>query len=212
MTLKLETIVNGPFQENCYLVWDEQTKEAIFVDPGDEAERLIRTARFLGVDVKAVYNTHGHIDHAGAAASVCEAFGVPFAMHQADEFLLEGLPEQARMFGIPPMKVPRVDIGLKDGDTVAVGSAVGRVIHTPGHTPGGVCFLFGGVALVGDTLFAGSIGRTDLPGGSTRQLLASIRDRLLTLPEDTRALSGHGPATSIGIEKEHNPFLNGRWM
>jgi glyoxylase-like metal-dependent hydrolase (beta-lactamase superfamily II) len=212
MTLKFETIVNGPFQENCYLVWEEETKQAIFVDPGDEAQRLIRTARFLGLDVKAVYNTHGHIDHAGAAAAVCEAFGVQFAMHPADAFLLEGLPEQARMFGLKPMAVPRVDRALKDGDTLAVGSVVGQVIHTPGHTPGGVCFRFGGVVLVGDTLFAGSIGRTDLPGGSTRELLASIRDRLLVLPEDTRALSGHGPATSIGTEKEHNPFLDGRWQ
>ena len=212
MTLKFETILNGPFQENCYLVWEEETKQGIFVDPGDEAERLIRTARFLGVEVKAVYNTHGHIDHAGAAAAVCEAFGIPFAMHPADAFLLEGLPEQARMFGLPPIAAPRLDRELADGDTVSVGNAIGEVIHTPGHTPGGVCFKFGGVVLVGDTLFAGSIGRTDLPGGSTRQLLASIRDRLLVLPEETRALSGHGPATSIGIEKEHNPFLDGRWQ
>jgi hydroxyacylglutathione hydrolase len=211
MSLKIETIVNGPFQENCYLVWEEETKAAIFVDPGDEAARLIRTARFQGVEVTGVYNTHGHIDHAGAAAAVCEAFGVPFAMHPADAFLLEGLPEQARMFGLPPMAVPRLDIELADGDTLTVGNTVGQVIHTPGHTPGGACFRFGGVVLVGDTLFAGSIGRTDLPGGSTRQLLAAIRDRLLVLPDETRALSGHGPATSIGTEKKHNPFLDGHW-
>jgi glyoxylase-like metal-dependent hydrolase (beta-lactamase superfamily II) len=212
MTLKFETIVNGPFQENCYLVWEEESKAAIFVDPGDEAPRLVRTARFLGLDVKGVYNTHGHIDHAGAAAAVCKEFGVKFAMHPADAFLLEGLPEQARMFGLPPMAAPRLDVELKDGDHVAVGGAVGEVIHTPGHTPGGVCFRFGGVVLVGDTLFAGSVGRTDLPGGSTRQLLAAIRERLLVLPGETRVLSGHGPATSIGIEKEHNPFLDGAWQ
>ena len=211
MTLKIETIVNGPFQENCYLVWEEETKQAIFVDPGDEAERLIRTARFLGVDVKAVFNTHGHIDHAGAAAAVCDAFGVPFAIHPADAFLLEGLPEQALMFGLEPMAVPRIGRELADGGTLSIGNTVGEVIHTPGHTPGGVCFRFGDVVFVGDTLFAGSVGRTDLPGGSTRQLLSSIKDRLLTLPGETRALSGHGPATSIGIEKEHNPFLSGRW-
>ena len=209
MTLKIETIVNGPFQENCYLVWEEESKQAIFVDPGDEAQRLIGTARTLGLDVKGVFNTHGHIDHAGAAAEVCAAFGVPFAMHPADAFLLEGLPEQARMFGLPPMAVPRLDRELADGSTFAVGSAAGEVIHTPGHTPGGVCFRFDGVVFVGDTLLAGSIGRPDLPGGSTRQLLTSIRDRLLVLPEGTRALSGHGPATSIGTEKKHNPFLDG---
>jgi hydroxyacylglutathione hydrolase len=210
MTLKFETIVNGPIQGNCYLVWEEESKQAIFVDPGDEAERLIRTARFLALDVKAVYATHGHIDHAGAAAAVSEAFGVPFAMHPADAFWLDGLPEQARMFGLPPTAVPRIGRELADGDTVAVGSAVGAVIHTPGHSPGGVCFLFGDVLLAGDTLFAGSIGRSDLPGGSGRQLLASIRDRLLALPDDTRVLPGHGPATSIGIEKKHNPYLGGR--
>ena len=212
MTLKIETIVNGPFQENCHIVWEEESKAAIVVDPGDEAERLIRAARFLALDVKAVYNTHGHIDHAGAAAPVCEAFGVPFAMHPADEFLLEGLPDQARMFGLPPMRAPRLDRPLADGDAIELGSARGEVIHTPGHTPGGVCFRFGEVLLVGDTLFAGSVGRTDLPGGSTRQLLAAIRDRLLVLPESCRVLSGHGPATSIGVEKKHNPFLDGSWI
>jgi hydroxyacylglutathione hydrolase len=212
MTLKIEMIVNGPFQENCYLVWEEESKAAIFIDPGDEAERLLRTARFEDLDVRGVYATHGHIDHAGAAAAVCEALRVPFAIHPADAFLLEGLPDQARMFGLPPIAVPRVDRELKEGDAVEIGGARGEVICTPGHTPGGVCFRFGDVVFVGDTLFAGSVGRTDLPGGSTRQLLQSIRERLLVLPDGVRAFSGHGPATSIGYEKKHNPFLDGRWQ
>jgi hydroxyacylglutathione hydrolase len=212
MTLKIETIVNGPFQENCYLAWEEETKAAILIDPGDEAARLVRTARFLGVDVKGVYATHGHIDHAGAAAAVCEALSAPFAIHPADGFLLDGLPDQARMFGLPPIVAPRVDRELADGDAIEFGGLRGEVICTPGHTPGGVCFRFGDVVFVGDTLFAGSVGRTDLPGGSTRQLLASIRDRLLVLPDDLRAFSGHGPATSIGYERHNNPFLDGRWQ
>ena len=212
MNLKFETIVNGPFQENCYLVWEEESRAAIFLDPGDEPERLLHTARFQGLDVRGVYATHGHIDHAGAAAAICASLGVPFAIHPADGFLLEGMPEQARMFGLPPIGVPRVDRELAEGDTVEVGSARGEVICTPGHTPGGVCFRFGDVIFVGDTLFAGSVGRTDLPGGSTRQLLQSIRERLLVLPDDVRAFSGHGPATSIGYEKKHNPFLDGRWQ
>jgi len=212
MTLKIETIVNGPFQENCYLAWEEETNAAICIDPGDEAARIVRKARFLSLDVKGVYATHGHIDHAGAVAAVCEALAIPFAIHPADAFLLEGLPNQARMFGLPPMPIPRIDRELADGDTVEFGGIRGEVLCTPGHSPGGVCFRFDEVVFVGDTLFAGSIGRTDLPGGSARQLITSIKERLLVLPDELRALSGHGPATSIGYEKRNNPFLDGRWQ
>jgi glyoxylase-like metal-dependent hydrolase (beta-lactamase superfamily II) len=210
MPLKIETIVNGPFQENCYLVWDDATREGIFIDPGDEPGRLLQTARFLSVEVKAIYNTHGHIDHAGAVAAMVKELKVPFALHGDDEFLLESIPGQARMFGLPPMEIPAIDVVLADGDTVSVGGHEGTVIHTPGHTPGGVCFHFGEAIFVGDTLFAGSIGRSDLPGGSHRQLIESIKTRLLILGDSVRAYSGHGPVTTIGEERAHNPFLNGR--
>jgi hydroxyacylglutathione hydrolase len=210
MTLKFETIVNGPFQENCYLVWDDQAKTGIFVDPGDEAERIIRSAEFLKVKVEGIYNTHGHLDHAGAVDEVIDALGVPFALHPDDEFLLKNMPNQAAMFGLPGMRVPAVDVRLAAGDRYAVGEHEFSVLHTPGHTPGGVCFLFDGVVLVGDTLFAGSIGRTDLPGGSHRQLIQSIQDRLLPLDDEVRVLCGHGPSTTIGAERKYNPFLTGQ--
>jgi len=207
MTLKVETIVNGPFQENCYLVHDDETRTGAFFDPGWEAERLLRTASFLEITVEGIFNTHGHIDHAGAVAEVAEATGAPFAIHPEDRFLLDQMPGQARMFGLPSMGVPQVDRDLVAGEEIMVGGHAAKVIHTPGHTPGGVCFLFDGFVIVGDTLFQGSIGRTDLPGGSTEQLLLSIRDGLLTLDDDLRVLCGHGPATTIGSERRYNPFL-----
>lgn len=210
MPLKIETIVNGPFQENCYLVWDDTNMEGIFIDPGDEPHKLIRTARFNKIEITGIFNTHGHLDHAGAVAPMVAEFKVPFAMHGDDEFLLESMPDQARMFGLPPMEIPKVDRKLFAGDTVEVGSVKGTVIHTPGHTPGGVCFHFDQVVFVGDTLFSGSIGRTDLPGGSHKQLINSIKDRLLGLDDKVKAYSGHGPVTSIGAERAHNPFLTGR--
>lgn len=209
MALKIETIVNGPFMENCFLAWDEDAMKGILVDPGSEAERLVRTAGFLNVEVEGIFNTHAHIDHAGAVAEIKKQLGVPFALHPEDEFLLAGLPDQARMFGLPPIAVPEVDRRLAEGDEIQVGGLTGTVIHTPGHTPGGVCFLFGDSVFVGDTLFAGSIGRTDLPGGSLPQIIASIKDKLLVLDDDVRAYSGHGPATTIGSERKYNPFLNG---
>jgi len=210
MPLKIETIVNGPFQENCYLIWDDKSMEGAFIDPGDEAPRLIQTARFNKIEVKAIFNTHGHLDHAGAAAAIQEELKIPFALHPEDAFLLDHMPDQARMFGLPPMEIPKIDRELADGDTVKVGSFEGTVIHTPGHTPGGVCFHFEDVIFVGDTLFSGSIGRSDLPGGSHRQLIESIKKRLLPLDDEVKALSGHGPVTTIGAERAHNPFLTGR--
>ena len=206
MTLKYETIVNGPIQENCFLVWDTETHEGAFIDPGDEAERLMRTASFLNIEVKGIYNTHGHVDHVGAVAAIKEALGIPFALHPADKFLLRRLPDQARMFGVDTGGVPTVDIELAHDGEMVVGGHKARVIHTPGHTPGGVCFAFDDVVFVG----AGSIGRTDLPGGSLEVLIGSIKERLLCLDDGLKVLSGHGPPTSIGLERAHNPFLTGR--
>ena len=210
MTLKVETIVNGPFQENCFLVWNDENKTGIFIDPGDEAERLVRTAKFLNVAIEGIYNTHGHIDHAGAVAEVKKSLGVPFAIHPEDRFLLDNIPSQARMFGLPPLDAPEVDKDLADGEKLAIAGQEAEVIHTPGHTPGGVCFAFDGSVFVGDTLFAGSIGRTDLPGGSYEQIIKSIKERLLILDDDTKVYCGHGPNTTKGVERSHNPFLTGK--
>ena len=211
MPLQIETIVNGPFQENCYLVWDDRTMTGIFIDPGDEARKLIKTASFKNVKVEGIYNTHGHLDHAGAVAAIVKELSIPFAMHAADASMLQSMPDQARMFGLPPVEVPKVDVELSEGDTLKVGGHEGSVIHTPGHTPGGVCFLFDKVVFVGDTLFAGSVGRSDLPGGSHRQLIESIQKKLMPLDDSVKAYSGHGPVTSIGMERKHNPFLTGRF-
>jgi hydroxyacylglutathione hydrolase len=211
MSLKYETIVNGPFQENCFLVWDDESKKGIFIDPGDEPERLMETARAMNIEVTGIFNTHGHLDHAGGAAVIQKELSIPFAIHSLDKFLLDGMPAQARMFGLPPMEIPTVNQELADGDKFKVGSHGAEVLHTPGHTPGGVCFKFDDFVFVGDTLFSGSIGRTDLPGGSLDQLLSAIKTRLLVLSDDLVALSGHGPATTIAVERQHNPFLNGKF-
>jgi glyoxylase-like metal-dependent hydrolase (beta-lactamase superfamily II) len=211
MPLKIEPIVNGPFQENCFLVWDEQKKTGIIVDPGDEAARIARTASFLELEVTGIFNTHGHLDHAGGVAELKRELEIPFALHPADAFMLETMPDQARMFGLPPMEVPTVDRELAADDTFQVGDHEGKVLHTPGHTPGGVCFLFAEeqIVVVGDTLFAGSIGRTDLPGGSFQQLMESIKTQLMTLDDSFEVLCGHGPPTTIGTERKYNPFVTG---
>ena len=211
MTFKYETIVNGPFQENCYLIFDDELKKGVFIDPGAEPERLIRTASFLGIQVEAIYNTHGHIDHAGAVAAIKQKLEIPFALHPADRFLLDSIPAQAKMFGLGAVGIPTVDRELVDGEKIEIAGHSATVVHTPGHTPGGVCFLFDAFAVVGDTLFAGSIGRTDLPGGSYEQLISAIKERLLVLDDNLRVLSGHGPATAIGVERRYNPFLTGRF-
>lgn len=207
MTLKYEVVVNGPFQENCYIAWEEGTRKGALIDPGDEPRLIAEAAARLGVTIEAIYNTHAHIDHTGAVAELKSMLKVPFALHEADVPMLDGLPVQARLFGLSPIQAPSVERLLRHGDIIKIGNIEGKVLHTPGHTPGGSCFWFDKVVFVGDTLFAGSIGRTDLPGGNHEQLLAAIRRELLTLPEDTVALSGHGPATTIGLEKQRNPFV-----
>lgn len=211
MTLKYDMIVNGPFQENCFLVWDDETKKGVFFDPGDEAERLVKAASFLNIEIEGIYNTHAHIDHAGAVAKIKEMLGVPFALHPDDAPLLDRMSQQAQMFGLGPIQVPTVDKELFHDDELVIAGHSVKVIHTPGHTPGGVCFLFHDFVVVGDTLFAGSIGRTDLPGGSMPQLMDSIRNHLMTLDDHLKVLSGHGPATSIGAERKYNPFINGQF-
>ncbi len=210
MTLKYETIVNGPFQENCFLVWNDDTKKGIFIDPGDEPDKLMRSASFLNIEIEGIYNTHAHIDHAGAVAIIKAKLGVPFALHPEDKPLLERMPQQAQMFGLPSMEVPTVDHELHHGEKLAILDTEVTVLHTPGHSPGGVCFQFNEFVFVGDTLFSGSIGRTDLPGGSYEQILDSIRTHLFVLDENLKVLTGHGPATTIATEQKFNPFLNGQ--
>lgn len=208
-SLLVETVANGPFVENCFIVADAGSREAIVIDPGDEETRLLEIIRRLDLNVKEIVNTHGHIDHSGAVAPLKRLLGVPFAIHPGENVHLERLPQQAAMFGLPGKETPEVDRELAHDQILQVGALNARVIHTPGHSAGGCCFHFASekIVFVGDTLFAGSIGRTDLPGGSLQTLLDAIKEHLLCMPDDTLVYSGHGPETTIGAERRSNPFL-----
>lgn len=200
----------GPLQSNSYLLADEVTREAALFDPGMESEAVADVLARERLTVTAIINTHGHFDHVFGNAYFKAKTGAPLLMHRADLDLVKRLEEQSLYFGFRATPSPPPDRFLEEGDEVRVGGIRLRVLHTPGHSPGGICLVTDGTAFVGDTLFAGSIGRTDLPGGSAETLLTSIREKLLTLPDDTVIYPGHGPATTIGHERRHNPFLTGR--
>ena len=208
--MRVERLTVGPLDVNCYILWDEKSNEAMVIDPGAEPDRILDTVRRLGVTVKMIVNTHGHIDHIGANKEVRAALGCPLLMHEEDIFLINddcGVPI-AQLIGASSS--PRPDGTIADGQLLRLGEMEIEVIHTPGHTPGGVCLLCEGTLFTGDTLFAGGLGRTDLPGGSHKQLIKSIKERLLTLPDDTTVLPGHAygpPSSTIGEEKANNPFL-----
>lgn len=205
----IETIPVGPLQTNCSLVVDERTLEAVVVDPGDEAERIARALAKAGARAVVLLHTHAHFDHIAGTGELAELTGAPIRLHAADRQLYERLPQQAAMFGLVAGPPPPPDAPLSDGEMVRFGDCAMRVIHTPGHTPGSVGFLLEGdhpVLFAGDTLFRRSIGRTDLPGGDTDAILASIRGRLFTLPGATPVVCGHGPGTTIEEERRLNPF------
>jgi hydroxyacylglutathione hydrolase len=205
----LETFVVGPLQCNCTLLGDEDAAEAIIIDPGDEVSRIYRRLADLGLKLKQILVTHGHIDHVGGALKLKHLTGAPIFLNENDLPLLKMMEEQAAWVGVPTPDVSAPDVSLTDGLRVGLDRYPAEVLHTPGHTQGSVCLHFEPLKMViaGDTLFAGSIGRTDLPGGNPRQIIESIETRLLPLSGDTRVLPGHGPATTIGAERQHNPFL-----
>lgn len=211
--MTIETFARlGPFETNSYLLIDETTKRCAVIDPTFDTEPMLERIEALSLKVDWVLNTHGHCDHTFNNRLFVERCSAPLAMHRADLDFIEGLEDQLAMFGLPLMTSPLPNRYLEEGDTVEVGSLSLRVLCTPGHSPGSVSFVVdaGGeppVAVVGDALFAGSIGRTDLPGGDMQTLLNAIRIKLFTLCDDTRVLAGHGPETTIGIEKRTNPFL-----
>ena len=198
----------GPFQENCYLLADESTRDAVLVDPGDEAERLIGAVEEDGWTLRALWITHGHIDHVGGIAAVKRRWDVPVYLHPADRVMYDRASEQGKQFGLRVETPPPPDHALAEGDVLSVGALTFGVIHVPGHSPGHVAFVGQGVVFGGDCLFAGSIGRTDLPLSDPSALARSLV-RFSALPEETVVYSGHGPATSIGVEKRSNPFLTG---
>ena len=200
------------FAQNCSLLWDDATRDAVLVDAGGEVDRLLDAVRSEAVTLRAVWLTHAHIDHAGAAGEVAERAGVPIiGPHAADQYWIDALPQQAHMFGFPPARAFTPERWLVDGDTLHLGGLQFRVRHCPGHTPGHVVFHQPEArrCWVGDVLFAGSIGRTDLPGGSQRQLLDSIVQRLWPMGDDTVFIPGHGPESTFGEERRSNPYVGG---
>jgi len=207
----LETFPVGPLQCNCTILGDEEAGEAIVIDPGDEVGRIHRRLVALGLKLKQILVTHAHIDHVGGALKLKRLTGAPILLNENDMPLLKMMALQAGWLGVETPETAPPDASLADGLLVGLERYPAEVIHTPGHTQGSVCLHFAPLKMViaGDTLFAGSIGRTDLPGGNSQQIIESIESRLLALPEETKVLPGHGPATTIGAERRSNPFLQG---
>lgn len=205
--MKYELVVVGALETNCYLVYDEETRECAVIDPGADPEKIISTIAELELKPVIVLNTHGHVDHIGANSDIVQKYAVPLAMHAADTGMLQVSDYIELSLLLGARNSPAPDRLLAEGDEVAVGRTSLRVIHTPGHTPGSIGFVHGGVLFSGDTLFCGGVGRTDLPGGSWKDLERSIRERILTLPEETVVLPGHGPHTTVEQERSSNPFL-----
>jgi glyoxylase-like metal-dependent hydrolase (beta-lactamase superfamily II) len=203
----IKKLAVGPIMANCFIVGCKQTREAAVIDPGDEADRILLALAESKLTVKQIINTHGHFDHVGANQRMKAATGAPILIHALDAPMLSMLARTAAAWGMSAENSPPPDRFLEEGDTVDVGSIRFSVIHTPGHTPGGVSLLADGRLFVGDTLFAGSVGRTDFPGGDFEALKSSIQKKLFTLGDEVEVFTGHGPETTIGEEKRHNPFV-----
>lgn len=210
--LRYETVPVTPFQQNCSLVWCDETMEGALIDPGGEVPRLLAEAARLGVTLKQILLTHGHIDHVGGSGALVREQGLPIVgPHEGDRYWIERLRQQSQMFGFAPAEPFEPTRWLHDGDTVAVGRSVLQVRHTPGHTPGHVVFFSPEArrCFVGDVLFAGSIGRTDFPGGDHATLIDAIAQRLWPMGDDVVFIPGHGPESSFGRERRSNPYVRG---
>jgi glyoxylase-like metal-dependent hydrolase (beta-lactamase superfamily II) len=204
-TLDVQRMSLGPFQANCYIV--QAGTDAVVIDPGAEAERLVSLLDDRGVEPRAIVLTHAHADHVGGVSGLVRRFGAPVYLHPADAPLYRAAAEHAALFGIAMESPPEPDAWLEHGEHLSFGSIRLEVRHAPGHSPGGIVLVTPAEAFVGDCVFAGSIGRTDLPGGDTRTLLRSIRKQILSLPPDTTLYTGHGPPTTVAVEAATNPFL-----
>ena len=201
----VRTLMVGPLQVNCHIIGDEKSGKAMVVDPGGDADKIMKEVNNNNLAVEYIVITHGHFDHIGATASLKEKTEAKVVIHEAEAEIFSSAPGLAKYFGMGISKPPQPDQFLKDGDIVKVGDLEFRVMHMPGHSPGGIALYGEGIVLTGDTLFAGSIGRTDLPGSEEALIWKSL-GRLIALPEDTKVLCGHGPSSTIGGEKKMNPF------
>lgn len=205
--MKIETIVVGPLEVNCYLVFENIGSDAIVIDPGDDVDQILNMVGKMGVNVKQIINTHGHFDHIGGNRKLKEKTGASISIHKDDIELLRHAEIAAARFGLTADISPEPDVFLHDGQIIEEAGMKFKVIHTPGHSPGGISILSKTALFTGDTLFAGSIGRTDLPGGSHEQLIDSVKTKLFPLDEECIVYPGHGGASSVGHEKKNNPFF-----
>ena len=202
--------VVGPLACNCYTIGDPVTKQGVVIDPGDDADAIAGAAAAAGVSVTAIVATHAHFDHIVAARRLRELTGAPFYLHPDDHFLLGWMQASGRLFlGVELPPPPEMDLGAEEGDRLTAGSLELEVLHTPGHSPGSISLIAPGAVFSGDTLFSGSIGRTDLPGGDSQVLMSSITSKLFSLAEDLDVYPGHGPPTSLGVERRDNPWVGG---
>lgn len=203
--MRLQILPLGPLGANCVIVWDEASKEGFVVDPGDEPEIILDFIKKHGIKAKGIICTHAHFDHVGALTEIKEQTGARVMLHEAELELYIGVSDQAAFWGYDLEPLPQPDVLLDDGDVIEADNFSFRVIHTPGHSPGGICLYGQGFLISGDTLFAGSIGRTDFFGGSMKEIKESLK-KIASLPPDTAVIPGHGPATTIGDELKENPF------
>ncbi|ADD68216.1 beta-lactamase domain protein [Denitrovibrio acetiphilus DSM 12809] len=205
--MKLESIIVGPLAVNCYII--SKDGKAVIVDPGGNTESIVKYLKQGKLTPVAIVNTHGHFDHIGSVSQLKEAYDIPFMLHKDDEFLCSHGAESSAMFGFDKIENPAITDYLTDGQQLSLGGIEIGVIHTPGHSPGGVCLYVRELksVMTGDTLFLESVGRSDFPYASTEQLMHSIREKVFSLPDETKVFPGHGPSSSIGHEKKFNPFL-----
>lgn len=206
----LSTVVVTEFMTNCFILGDEQTHQAIIIDPGGDADKILKQVDSMGLNVTAIVNTHAHVDHIGAIREIKEATGAQIMMHKDELPLLQAASRMGRLFGIRIEQPPDPDRFLSEGEEISLGNGISlSVLETPGHSPGGISLVTKDKKLcfAGDSLFAGSIGRTDLPGGDYHTLISSIKTKLMALGDDVKVLPGHGPATTVGAERRYNPFL-----